>query len=184
MIVAATAAVCGLIFYFLIDAQRSSLKELDDKFQGNLDKQRKMKSSMAGVGRLDAELAATQEKLAAFENDMASGDLYSWMYNTIKNFKSGYRVNIPQFGNVDSGNTTLLYNFPYKQVRIPVSGSAFFQDFGKFLADFENRFPYFRIENLVLEPAAGTEKEGDREMLGFKIEIIALVNSNPDTSKK
>ena len=183
MVAAATAAVCGLICYFLIAAQGSKLKELHDQFQGNLDKRLHMKTGMANAGKLDAELTTLQQQLTTVEDDMASGDLYSWMYNTIKNFKSGYRVDIPQFGNVESGNTTLIYNFPYKQVKIPVSGSAFFQDLGKFMADFENRFPYFRVENLVLEPAAGQGKEADREKLGFRMEIIALVNSNPDTSK-
>ena len=33
-------------------------------------------------------------------------------------------------------------------------GTAYFQDLGAFLADFENEFPYLRVQNLELEPAA------------------------------
>ena len=180
----ATAGVIALIFYFLIGAQRDKLNEINGHFEGYITKQHHMKTAMAGSEKMDAELKALEDKLAADEEQMASGDLYSWMYNTIKNFKSAYRVDIPQFSTVESSPTTLLYNFPYKQVKISVSGSAFFQDLGKFLADFENHFPHMRVENLTLEPASGAEREADREKLGFRMDIVALVNANSQADKK
>lgn len=184
IVAVATVAAIALICYFLIGSQRAKLRELDEQYQGNLDKQRHMKTAMASANKIDAELATLSEKLSAAEQEMASGDLYSWMYNTIKGFKSGYRVDIPQFSTVESGNTTLIYGFPYKQVKIQVSGSAFFHDFGKFLSELENHFTLMRVENLILEPTSGAEKESDREKLGFKMDIIALVNASPDAGKK
>ena len=184
IVAVATVAVVALICYFLIGAQRAKLRELEEQYQGNLDKQRHMKTAMVNAVKIDAELARLGDKLTASEQEMASGDLYSWMYNTIKGFKSAYRVDIPQFSTVEPGNTTLIYNFPYKQVKISVSGSGFFHDFGKFLADFENHFTLMRVENLILEPTSGAEKEADREKLGFKMDIIALVNASPDAAKK
>jgi Tfp pilus assembly protein PilO len=184
IVVVATVTVIGLICYFVIGGQRVKLKELADQYQGNLDKQRHIKTAMINATKIDAELAQLHEKISASEEEMASGDLYSWMYNTIKSFKSAYRVDIPQFSTVESGPSTLIYNFPYKQVKISVSGSAFFNDFGKFISDFENRFTLMRVENLELTPTAGAEKEADREKLGFKMDIIALVNASPDVPKK
>ncbi|MFM2296167.1 MAG: hypothetical protein RLZZ350_2580, partial [Verrucomicrobiota bacterium] len=108
-----------------------------------------------------------------------SGDLYSWFIGTIKNFKTGYRVDIPAYGTVTSPEVnTLIPKFPYKQVHVAVNGSAFYQDFGHFLCDFENRYPYMRIENVTLDPSGG-QSEADREKLNFHMEVVALI-SVPD----
>jgi hypothetical protein len=68
--------------------------------------------------------------------------------------------------------------FPYKAVQFSLRGTAYFHDFGKFLADFENRFPYLRVQNLELEPAATTSANNteDAEKLSFRLEIVTLVN--------
>lgn len=179
----AIVAVIGLIVYFLIGAQREKLKELEGKYQDNLDQQRQMKTDMAKAGKVDDDLVTQKQKLTISEAEMASGDLYSWMYNTIKGFKTAYRVDIPQFSTVDQKPTTLLYNFPYQQVKISVAGSAFFNDFGNFLRDFENHFTLMRVENLELAPTTGAEKDADREKLGFKMDIIALINAPPAPKK-
>jgi hypothetical protein len=69
----------------------------------------------------------------------------------------------------------LLPDFPYKQLKMTVGGMAFYHDFGKFIADFENTFPHIRIVNLSLESGSGT---GDNaEKLNFRIDIIALVKT-------
>ena len=67
-----------------------------------------------------------------------------------------------------------------------VRGTAYYHDFGRFVADFENTYPYMRIQNIDLEPAgasaststgpAGNAEDGER--LAFKMEVITLVNPN------
>ena len=70
--------------------------------------------------------------------------------------------------------------FPYRAALFNVRGTAYYHDFGKFLADFENAFPYLRIQNIELDPnvssAANTQSEPEK--LAFKMEIVALVNPN------
>ena len=53
-------------------------------------------------------------------------------------------------------------------------------DFGKFVADFENAFPYMRIQNIELDPnpSSSANPSNEPEKLGFKMEIVALVNPN------
>ena len=71
-----------------------------------------------------------------------------------------------------TGEMPMIPSFPYKQASVQVQGSAYYYDLGKFLADFENHFPYMRLQNLVLEPGGGGE---DREKLSFHMDIITLV---------
>src|SRR5262249_30765747 len=95
--------------------------------------------------------------------------------NMIRQFKLPYRVDIPQLSQIDGPkDVPILAGFPYKQVNMTISGTALFQDFGRFVTDFENQFPYVRVLNLTLEPAPGATPS-DREKLSFKLEVAALV---------
>jgi hypothetical protein len=110
------------------------------------------------------------------ETDMASGDLYSWVINTVRQFKAPYRVDIPQFSPL--GPTTdvnLLPSFPYKQTTFSVQGTAYYHDFGRFLADFENQFPHVRVLNLSLDLDATSQ---DPERLSFRMDIAALIRNS------
>lgn len=184
VVAVATLAAIGSIWFFLITAQQAKLKDLNSQFSGFEDKRRNIRSTLQTRPKVDAAFIAATEKLAEEEQSMASGDLYAWFYTTIKTFKANYHVDIPQFGTIETGNSTLIPNFPYKQVKSSVSGTAFFQDFGKFLADFENHFPYLRVENLTLEPIPGAATEAEREKLNFRMDIIAPVNNSGETDKK
>ena len=66
----------------------------------------------------------------------------------------------------------LIPNFPYKQVRVSLNGTAYYQDLGKFVADFENNFPHIRLVNLMIEPV------GQTEQLNFHVDMVALVKPN------
>jgi hypothetical protein len=104
---------------------------------------------------------------------MASGDLFSWVVNKqLRPFIAPYKVEIPQFSQLEQKDMNLLPKFPYKQASLRVGGKARFHDFGKFLADFENAFPYFRVLNLEMEP---TPLGDEKEKLTFSMDIIVLV---------
>jgi hypothetical protein len=58
-------------------------------------------------------------------------------------------------------------------------GTALYRDFGRFIADFENKFPHMRVQNIEMEPAAQIAGANtDPERLSFRLEIVALVNPN------
>ena len=112
------------------------------------------------------------------EEDLASGDLYAWLFSTIRNFKVAYKVDLPQFGSVSSPTEmTLLPSFPYKQASLTVAGTAHFHDFGKFLSDFENQFPHMRVTNLRLDAIPGGGAHEDAENVSFTMEIVTLVKA-------
>jgi hypothetical protein len=108
---------------------------------------------------------------------MATGDLYAWTINTLRQFKLSYKVEIPQFSQIDGPkDMNMLAGFPYKQANMTISGTALYHDFGKFVSDFENQYPYMRVLNLSLEPISAIVG-ADHEKLAFKMEIAALVKS-------
>jgi hypothetical protein len=108
---------------------------------------------------------------------MASGDLYSWTYDTIRRFKQPYKVEIPEIGHPTIGEMDLLPSFPYKQIRLALNGTGYYHDVGKFISDFENNFPHSRVVNLIVEPAFGSDPSNEK--LSFRMDVIALVKPNP-----
>ena len=117
---------------------------------------------------------------------MAPGvDLYSWARQLLDKARAGHEVNIIDVTRPSKGEVGLLAQFPYEAANFSVRGAAYYHDFGKFLADFENQFPYFRVQNLSLtagsEGTAGADSSGSRageEKLSFKMDIVALVKPN------
>jgi archaellum component FlaF (FlaF/FlaG flagellin family) len=134
----------------------------------------KMEDEIKTTDTISAQLVDLTETLNYAQSDMASGDPTSWIYDTIRNFKGKYKVDILVNGQLVPGEVDLLPKFPYRQLRVTVNGMAYYHDLGKFIADFENAYPHARIANLALEPAGGP---GDNnEKLSFRMDIIALIN--------
>jgi Tfp pilus assembly protein PilO len=169
-------ALAGL-WFGLINMQNRGLDELARNIDGAQRKLDTARKALAGAARLQTELNAAAAKLNAIEDGMASGDLYAWVYNTVRQFKLSYRVEIPQFSSIVEGETTLLPKFPYRQVTMSIGGTGYFHDIGKFVADFENQFPHIRIQNLQLEPTPAVVG-AEREKLSFHMDIVALVKSS------
>lgn len=170
-----TVATLMGLYFWLIRSQQQHLENLVNRKDSAARKLQVVQQTIASAGEMDSALATASAKVAELEDTMATGDLYSWAINTIRTFKPNYKIDIPQFSQIDGPrDTTLLPAFPYKQASMTISGNGSFHDFGTFLADFENQFPYMRVLNLNLEPAASASGT-DREKLAFRMEIVTLV---------
>jgi len=175
-VVLVTIAVLGGLGFGLVRHQYDTLLRLADKRVIVEGKRDQMRVAIKNADRLESDLNDLKKKLAAMETDMASGDLYSWVINTVRQFKAPYRVDIPQFSPL--GPTTdvnLLSSFPYKQTTFSVQGTAYYHEFGRFLADFENQFPHIRVLNLSLDLDSTSQ---DPERLSFKMDIAALIKNS------
>lgn len=176
LVVIGTVAVLAGLWFGVINWQQNRILKLAEDKQEALTKLNQMKETVHQADAIRSKLESQTARLREAESMMASGDL-AWFMNTLRDFKTGYDVDIPQYGNVLKSETSLLPRFPYKQATLTVAGTAYYHDLGRFLADFENQFPYIRLQNLELEPArtagAYTEK------LTFRMDIVTLVK--PET---
>src|SRR5258707_7193995 len=174
LVVLITLAVLSGLWFGLINLQQNYLRVLavkKDTARANLDKQ---ELRIKNADRLEAEVIEATKKIAELEEDMAPGDPLSWLVGKIQVFKLPYKgVEIPQIS-APGDTKEFLGKFPYKQAAFSVGGTAYFHDLGKFIADFENHFPYFRVVNLDLTPATGAA-ESDKEKLSFNFQIVTLV---------
>jgi len=138
-----------------------------------------MTNTLAMERKIKEERDAAASKLEELEYKMADrDDVFSWAVNTIRDFKANRDVEIPQISQPSITKNTLLPNFPYDQATLIVAGTAYYHDLGMFIADFENEFPFARISNIDIQPAAnGNEK------LNFKMDIIFLVKPEQSAAR-
>jgi Tfp pilus assembly protein PilO len=167
--------VIAALWYFVVTAQHEKLAEIKDKTEQIRGKIKLAETSLKRESDVEAELEATSQELAKRESTLApERDTYALMLNTINPFilpRKG--VNIPTVSQPELGETTLIPRFFYKTAAFHLKGTGFYHEFGKFFADFENSFPYFRLQNLEIVPAGGGGT--DTEKLIFSFDIVTLI---------
>jgi Tfp pilus assembly protein PilO len=176
-VILVTLGILAVIGFGLIRAQYGSLSKIAAMRNDADSKLQSIKHAITNSEAIANEWNETTDALAHAEEDMASGDLYSWTYDTIRHFKQSYKVEIPEVGQPTIGESDLLSSFPYKQIRFAINGTVYYHDLGKFITDFENSFPHSRMVRLVVEPAPSPDSNSEK--LSFRMEIITLMKPNP-----
>jgi len=180
IIVAAIATLIAIagIWYGLIRSQQA---KLGDSARTTVKAQEKVTNAKRRIEKekqIQIELDAARQGLKAIEDEMASGDLYSWIIVTVNKFRAAHRVEIPQFSREQVREVNVIPGFPYKGATFTVRGTAYYHDLGKFIADFENAFPYVRLLNLEMEPVglpSPASNPEEQEKLSFKMDIVTLI---------
>ena len=171
-----TATLLAAIYFGWIRSQNSNMARIKNNTAAAQDKLLKIEDTIKKSADTNMKLAEINDTLSQDESDMAYGDINAWTYDTIRHFKTPYKVDISTPGQPTSGDVDLLANFPYKQIKFTINGTAYYHDLGDFIAHFENNFPHLRVVNLTLAPAGGTGD--DSEKLSFRMDIIALTKPN------
>jgi Tfp pilus assembly protein PilO len=174
IVLLAAAALIGLVYFLLILPQNEMNRQLATDTSKELAELQKIKSVIKQREATDAALRDISDQLTLAEQDVATGDVYAWTFDTMRRFKSS--IEIPNITQPIVGDMDMLPGFPYKQLKVTLVGTAYFHDLGKFVSDFENNFPHMRLVNLNLEPA--TDANGPTEKLNFRVEVVALVRPN------
>jgi Tfp pilus assembly protein PilO len=176
-VAAAAVVVIGLLYFFVIRAQSKSraakMSEIGT-FEKNVSDAEALKKRSPAIL---ADLEASKKKLDEEEKNMASGDLYSWVILKVNDFikSRAHKVEIPIFGREERTHIGIYGDFPYDAVKYSLKGTGYYHDLGKFLADFENAFPYARIQNLDLMPESGAGSGSENEKLAFKFELVVTL---------
>lgn len=174
-----TLALTAGLYYGLISTQQRSMQEMAKKqfdWEVKLNNAQRLANN---TDKIERELETNRSNLDAIESTMPSGDIYSWIILNVNTFKENYRIDIPQFSREVPSEVGMFAKFPYRAAVFNLRGTAHFHDFGRFVADFENAFPYMRIQNIELDPASASNAsaQADQEKLAFKMEIVTLVNT-------
>jgi len=176
MVIVGTLVLIGMVYFFLISPQNEQNRKLAAKTQSELSHLKEIMALIKQTDTTSTQAADLAVRLSQAEDDCASGDLYAWTVDTIRQFKINRHLDIPTIEQPVQSDVDLLANFPYKEIKFDIAGTGYFHDIGKFIADLENKFPHTRVLNLSLDPASSPEAV--TEKLSFRMEIVALVKPN------
>jgi hypothetical protein len=175
-IIMGTIMVMVALYLLLISNQNKTLAATAIQIEDKAKQNRKAMMLIQQEKQYRQELELAQLKLEKIESTMASGGMISWIYKTMNGFLNRHRnvVLTDVQNNPKLADVAMFAQYPYQAVGFSVEVTAYYHDFGKFLSDFENYYPFFRVQNLEIGSArkAGS---GDEEKLGFRMEIFALV---------
>ena len=180
LIVVMSLVIATGLYTGLIRFQQAKLRNMNLEEQKANRKLNQISETSRNKEKIEADLVLARKELQAREAEMVSGDLYSSMVNFIRTFKLPYPVEIKQFNSKGIADINLFTKYPYKQFTVAVTGSTYYHDLGRFIADFENRFPSSRIQNLELAPESST----DKEKLTFRMDIVSLVKPTEAPASK
>ena len=181
LVIILTIAIGFGLWYAIITTRKQLLEEAKATIRASIDKLEKAKTLVKQADKAEARLAAAVSHLKVVEDAMASGDQYPWAILLLEKARTGHEIKIIEVTRPVKGDVGLLAQFPYQAAIFTVRGAGHYHDFGKFLADFENSYPYFRIQNLSLAPGLDSLVGPDApaaatgENLSFRMEIVALI---------
>ncbi len=171
-----TAIAVGVLWFLLISSQRKSIESVRSEVTMAQDQLSRGQATLKSRAQVQQQFEEASQSLKGREATMAApNDMYSWLIATLNNFRMKYKVEIPQFGRELPADVGIFAKFPYKAALFNIRGSAYYHDYGKFLADFENAFPYIRVQNIEMDPAIDTSGRDVSEKLSFKMELLTLV---------
>lgn len=182
LVIIMTIAISLGLWYGIVTTRKERLEEAKATIRTAINKLEKAKTLVKQADKAESQVSAAVDKLKAVEDSMASGvDHYTWAILLLEKARARHNVKIIEVTRPVKGEVGMLAQFPYQAAIFTARGSGHYHDFGKFLADFENSFPYFRVQNISLSPgldsAAGPDSPtgSGEENLAFRIEIVALI---------
>jgi hypothetical protein len=177
LVIAGSVVLLGVIYFGLIRPQYETIASIMTQTNDARNKLQTMEDTVKKADSIRDGLIDALDTLSHSESDIASGDTFAWTYDLMRGFKANYKtVDMPGIGQSSIGDVDFLPAFPYRQIKVTVTGTAYYHDLGKFIMDFENTYPHIRVANLSMEPAGASGD--DKEKLAFKMDIIALIKQS------
>ncbi|PYM11648.1 MAG: hypothetical protein DME18_13470 [Verrucomicrobia bacterium] len=171
-----TVAVAALIQFQLIGFLQAMIQDETNKIALAQNRVNFTKAGISKVEQFRAELENSKRELLGFEAKMADGDLFRWAINFLGDLGSRHDINITEFGPPQDVELNIPPKVSYKAESYSISGTAYYSDFGAFVADLENSSPFIRLRSLTLQSVApGLASAASSERLSFRLEFMTLV---------
>ncbi len=163
-------AVAGVLYTFVLGSQKNKLTAIQSQISGAQGKLAKAEGALKAAHVIEAQLAENKKLIDERQEKMApQGQYYYWFLKLVDQFRkdekldSGFIVDItmPEF--IEAG---MLPKFPYKAASFGLRVNGQFHDVGRFIANLENAYPYFRVQSIRLSPAPRSSKPAPTIALG------------------
>jgi hypothetical protein len=180
IVVVGTVVVVVALYFLLISRFQANLKQLDEQIGKARDAVATANKSISEEKYRLPELMRLTNVLGQIESSMMpTNEIFSTFRSSFNQFKGQYtgRVEIMDVSKEKLLPLRMMDRFPYGTAVFSVRGWAHYHDFGRFLADFETRFPYCRISQVSLNAQALDSPAPEK--LAFDMDIVTLIRPIP-----
>lgn len=184
--------LAGLLYTFVLGAQKDQLAAIHKQAVTIKDKLSKAERLVRSAPVIEAALNENQKLIDGRQETMApQGQYYYWFLKLMDQFREQEKLNpvfiidITQPEFIEAG---LYPNFPYKAASFGMRLNGQFHDVGRFIADLENTYPYFRVQSIKMSPQRGnllsgaavsglkeTPGQGPTENLVVEVRVVTLI---------
>ena len=158
-----TALLLVAFHMLIISKQRAALDDYANRTDQTRDKLAKAEQWLRMAPVIRTQLNEARKQLESKQEEMAPTDKFKWFYDTVEKSLSRHHVKLEDISprQPEVTEVGVLPKFPYMAAIFGVKVTSDFQDLGVFLSDFENDFPYMRVQNLKISPEG--ESSGGKE---------------------
>jgi Tfp pilus assembly protein PilO len=162
--------VLGVLYTFVLGAQQDKLNTYQTQLSSVQDRITKAERLIKSGPIVEENLAENRKTLETMEKEMSpQGQYYYWFLKLLEDFRTKERLDqnfLADLKQPEPADAALLPKFPYKALTFGVRTNGRYHDIGRFISDFENAFPYMRIERIRLQPDTGTRLARPRSVPG------------------
>jgi Tfp pilus assembly protein PilO len=179
----------AVLYFLVITDQKAELTELSGKITALRSKRDTAERLTKRLSDVQANLEAQKKILAEKQAEMPrENEDHVWFLRIMEEMRPKYGLEVDDIKNPEAVEAGVLPKFPFRAVSLNVSMLGDYSNFGSFLADFENRYPYMRVQLMSVSAATGTGRESARSRsapsapresgkLRFNYRVIALIKS-------
>lgn len=180
--------IIAVLYFLVITDQKREIAQLDSKIAALKSKRDISDKQVKRLPDIQVDLEEQKKVLIQKQAEMPKPEEdHVWFIRIMEEMRTKYGLEVDDIKTPAPIDPGVLPKFPFRGVELRVSVIGNYADFGRFLADFENRFPYMRVEIMSIGPekAGATPRPGevpsisskDSGTLRFNYRVIALIKS-------
>jgi Tfp pilus assembly protein PilO len=173
----------SVLYFLVITDQQDEIAQLKSKITAMTSKRDSAERQSKRTAEAEATLALQKKILAQKQSEMPRpGQDHAWFLNLMEEQRRKYDLEVDDIKTPENVEAGILPKFPFRAQALSVTMVGTYYDFGRFLADFENTYPYMRVQGLKVAPEVrmGTrpgESTDAGGKLRFTYKVIALVKT-------
>ncbi len=166
-----------VVYYGVISPLNYQLRQEATRLEDEQRKLGMLKNQLGQMERFMAEAAKQKELLEDWKNRVPKGVLVRWFLDRALPLAKADGIFSPDVKTPSILTAGEKQDLGYSRVSVGVVGLGRYDQVGKFVADFENEFPFSEVSSLRLEVSsvgAGVYSEVDISVLGLSMTVESL----------
>jgi len=174
--------VLSVLYFLVITDQQDEIAQLKSKITALNSKRDTAERLSKRMNEVDANFEAQKKILVQKQAEMPRpGQDHAWFLNLMEEQRRKFDLEVEDIKTPDATEAGILPKFPFRAVALNVTMIGTYYDFGRFLANFENSYPYMRVQGLKIVPEIRGTRPGESadsgDKLRFTYKVIALIKT-------